>query len=197
MPVDTIRLRYLIETPGDPVALAAKIASDQSTGTFVALPGETPELKARVAARVVAVEALAPASSPSIPDGSAGPFNRAVATIEFPLDAVGTDLSAVMTIAIGGVYSIRGVTGIRIVGLELPEAFATAHPRPQFGVAGPRHLAGVAGRPIIGTIVKPALGLRPAETAAMVRDLIDAGVDFIKDDEKLISPAYSSLAERV
>ena len=52
-------------------------------------------------------------------------------------------------------------------------------------------------RPIIGTIVKPALGLRPHETAALVDELVGSGVDFIKDDEKLMSPAYSPLAERV
>src|SRR3954470_6495308 len=102
MPVDTIRLKYLIETPGDPVALAAKIASDQSTGTFVALPGETPELKARVAARVLALRPLAPAASPSFPGADDGLFNRAEADIGFPLEAVGTDLAALMTIAIGG-----------------------------------------------------------------------------------------------
>ena len=56
-----IRLTYRIETPGSPEAMAAKIASDQSTGTFVALPGETEKLKARVAARVAAVRPLPPA----------------------------------------------------------------------------------------------------------------------------------------
>ena len=55
-----IILTYRIETPGSIEALAAKIASDQSTGTFVALPGETEELKARVAARVLAIRPLAP-----------------------------------------------------------------------------------------------------------------------------------------
>ena len=69
----TIRLTYRIETAGSIEALAAKIASDQSTGTFVDLPGETEELKARVAARVVAIEALPPLAVPSIPaDGQAG-----------------------------------------------------------------------------------------------------------------------------
>src|SRR4029079_8629621 len=57
--------------------------------------------------------------------------------------------------------------------------------------------AGVHGRPIIGTIVKPALGLRPQETADVVGELVASGVDFIKDDEKLMSPAYSPLSERV
>jgi ribulose 1,5-bisphosphate carboxylase large subunit-like protein len=42
---NVIRLTYRIETAGSPEAMAAKIASDQSTGTFVALPGETEELK--------------------------------------------------------------------------------------------------------------------------------------------------------
>ena len=195
---DRIVVTYRIETPGSVEKLAAKIASDQSTGTFVPLPGETPELKARVAAEVIAVRPLEPVAEPSFGrdhDDLAAPlsFNRGEADIAFPLAAVGTDLAALMTIAIGGVYSIKGFSGIRITGLKLPEAFARAWPGPQFGIAGSKRLTGVDGRPIIGTIVKPALGLRPHESAAMVKELVEAGVDFIKDDEKLMSPAYSSL----
>ena len=194
-----IRITYRIETPGSVEAMAAKIASDQSTGTFVALPGETEELKARVAARVLSIKALPAADHASYPDeaGSATHFNRADVEIGFPLDAIGTDLSALMTIAIGGVFSIKGMTGIRIVDMALPGDYAAAHPGPQFGLKGSFALTGVSGRPIIGTIVKPALGLLPHETAEMVGELIEAGVDFIKDDEKLMSPAYSPLRERV
>jgi ribulose-bisphosphate carboxylase large chain len=194
---DLIRLTYRIETTGSVEALAAKIASDQSTGTFVDLPGETEELKARVAARVAAVRPLEPGAIASFGRPEVGPFNRAEADIDFPLDAVGTDLAALLTIAIGGVYSIKELTGIRVVDMRLPAAFAKAHPGPQFGIPGSRGLTGVQGRPIIGTIIKPALGLRPHETAEVVRELVKAGVDFIKDDEKLTSPAYSSLADRV
>ncbi len=148
---------------------------------------------------VVAIRHLEPADRASWPDeaGSATRFNRADAEIAFPLDAVGTDLSALMTIAIGGVYSIKGMTGIRIVDMKLPPEFAAAHPGPQFGVAGSRRLTGVESRPIMGTIVKPALGLRPEETAVLVGELLSSGVDFIKDDEKLMSPAYSPLNERI
>ena len=119
-----ITLTYLIETAGNPEALAAQIASDQSTGTFVAVPGETEELKNRVAARVVALRPLPPVAVPSFPSDAAGPFHRAEADIAFPFEAIGTDLAALMTIAIGGVYSIRGFTGIRIIDMKLPEAFA-------------------------------------------------------------------------
>ncbi len=192
-----ITLTYLIETPGNPEKMAAKIASDQSTGTFVPVPGETEELKNRVAARVVNVRPLPSAPHSSFPTEEAGPFNRAEADIAFPFDAIGTDLAALMTIAIGGIYSIKGFTGIRVVDMKLPEAFGKAWPGPQFGVEGSRKLTGVRGRPIIGTIIKPALGLRPHETAALVKEVIDADADFIKDDEKLMSPAYSPLEERV
>jgi 3-oxoisoapionate-4-phosphate decarboxylase len=194
---DVITLTYLIETAGSPEKLAAKIASDQSTGTFVAVPGETEELKARVAAQVTAIRPLPAVQTPSYPTQDSGPFNRAEADIAFPLDAVGTDLAALMTIAVGGVYSIKGLSGIRIVDMHLPSVFGTAWPGPQFGVAGSRKLTGVKDRPIIGTIIKPALGLRPHETAALVKDVIDAGVDFVKDDEKLMSPTYSPLEARV
>ncbi len=194
-----ILLTYRIETPGSVEAMAQKIASDQSTGTFVAVPGETEELKARVAARVVAIRMLPPTDLPSFGPvaGETGPFNVAEADIAFPLDAIGTDLSALMTIAIGGAYSIKGLSGLRIVDMKLPDAYADAHPGPQFGLAGSRRLTGVQDRPIIGTIVKPALGLRPHETAEIVGELIGSGVDFIKDDEKLMSPAYSPLSARV
>ncbi|MBL8895796.1 MAG: ribulose-bisphosphate carboxylase large subunit family protein [Rhizobiales bacterium] len=192
-----ITLTYLIETPGDPEKLAQKIASDQSTGTFVPVPGETEELKNRVAARVVAMRKLPQARAPSFPTNEAGPFNRAEADIAFPFEAIGTDLAALMTIAIGGVYAIKGFTGIRVTDMKLPEAFAKAWPGPQFGIEGSRRLTGVHGRPIIGTIIKPALGLRPPETAALVNDVIEADVDFVKDDEKLMSPAYSPLQARL
>ncbi len=193
-----IVITYLLETPGSVEALAAKIASDQSTGTFVPVPGETEELKNRAAARVLAIRPMDPVPVPSLPqDGLAGPFNRAEADIGFPFDAVGTDLSALMTIAIGGAYSIRGLSGIRVVGMKLPDEFRGVYPGPQFGVPGTRRLTGVHGRPVIGTIIKPALGLRPPEAAVIIKELIASGVDFIKDDEKLMSPAYSPLSERV
>ncbi|MDP5307100.1 3-oxo-isoapionate-4-phosphate decarboxylase OiaX [Paracoccus spongiarum] len=193
-----IRVTYRIETPGDPEAMAAKIAADQSTGTFTPLPGETAALRARHAARVVSVTEIAPLPVPSLPEagGHPGPFRRADVVIDYPLDSIGTDLAALMTVTMGGVFSVRGVTGIRILDLDLPDAFAGL-PGPQFGIEGSRRLMGVAQGPMIASIIKPSLGLGPDETAEVVRRLCEAGVDFIKDDEKMMSPAYSPLAARV
>ncbi len=192
-----IRITYRIETSASIEKLADKIASDQSTGTFVDLPGETEELKNRVAARVEAIRNLPDIATPSFPTDERGPFHRADVDIAFPLSAVGTDLSALMTIAFGGVYSIKGMSGIRIIDMQLPDAFRGVYPGPQFGMKGSRKLTSVYDRPIIGTIIKPALGLRPHESAVLVGEVVEAGADFIKDDEKLMSPDYSPLEDRV
>lgn len=195
MSEDLIRVTYRLETAGDPAALAAKIASDQSTGTFTDLPGETAALKARCAARVLSITALPDSATPSFPtEGSS--FHRADVVIGYPLEAVGTDIAALMTITVGGVFAVRGLSGVRVLDFDLPPAYAR-HPGPQFGIDGSRALTNVYDRPIIGSIIKPALGLAPAETAVMVKELCEAGVDFIKDDEKLMSPGYSPLAERI
>ena len=88
-----ITLTYRIETPGSIEALAAKIASDQSTGTFVALPGETEELKARVAARVLAIRHLPDARAAlASPRPATGRSTAPMSTSRFPFDAIGTDL---------------------------------------------------------------------------------------------------------
>ena len=196
MTAQHILVTYRIETTGDPAAVAAKIASDQSTGTFTELPGETDAVKGRCAARVEAVRDLPPAEMPSIPTAEPGPFRRADVTISYPLEAVGTDIAALMTIAIGGVFAVRGLSGIRVMDIHLPDAFA-CHPGPQFGIAGSRRLMGVPDGPMIASIIKPSLGLLPRETADVVRMLCEAGVDFIKDDEKMMSPDYSPLGERI
>lgn len=192
----SIRVTYRLETPGNLAQLAAKIASDQSTGTFTTLPGETAEVRARCAATVEKITPLSDANTPSIPDKTNGPYHRADVIIAYPLEAVGTDMAALSTITIGGVYAVKGLTGVRVMDIELPDEWA-AHPGPQFGIDGTRRLTGVAQGPIIASIIKPSLGLLPEEAATVIKDLCTAGVDFIKDDEKLMSPGYSSLEARV
>ncbi|WP_374300450.1 3-oxo-isoapionate-4-phosphate decarboxylase OiaX [Paracoccus sp. (in: a-proteobacteria)] len=193
---DHIRVTYRIETLGSIEAMAQKIAADQSTGTFTELPGETEALKARYAARVERIEPLPDAGRPGFPSDAPGPFRRADVTVAWPLDAIGTDIAALMTITVGGVYAARGLTGVRVMDFDLPPAFA-CHPGPQFGIAGSRRLMGVPEGPMIASIIKPSLGLSPEDTAQVVQTLCEAGVDFIKDDEKLMSPGYSPLAARV
>lgn len=191
-----IRVIYRIECPGSVEAMAAKIASDQSTGTFTELPGETDAVRRRCAARVESVTPLPPAQTPGFPSDAPGPFNRGDVVIAYPLEAIGTDIAALMTVTVGGVYAARGLTGVRVMDFDLPQAWA-CQPGPQFGIAGSRRLMGVTEGPMIASIIKPSLGLTPEDTAQVVAELCEAGVDFIKDDEKMMNPGYAPLKARV
>lgn len=181
-----IEADYLLETPGDVRRVADFMAGEQSSGTFVAIPGETPELKARVAAQVTRLEIVGETGAPSLPSARlrrAASYNRAHVTLSWPLDTLGPSLPNLLATVAGNLFELKPVTGLRLLDIRLPDEFAAAYPGPRFGVAGTRRLAGVHDRPLIGTIIKPSVGLGPQETAALVDDLCRAGIDFIKDDE--------------
>ena len=196
-----IEADYLIETPVDPRKAAETMAGEQSSGTFVAVPGETPELKERAAARVENIQLLDELSAPSLPVARPiienGPWRRARVTLSWPLDNIGPSLPNLMATVAGNLWELRQLTGLRLLDLRLPLAFAAAYGGPKFGVAGTRGLADVRDRPLIGTIIKPSIGLGPAETADLVGTLCDGNVDFIKDDELQSDGAYCPFDQRV
>jgi ribulose-bisphosphate carboxylase large chain len=195
---------YRIETPHPPERAAEVMAGEQSTGTFVRVPGETEELRERFGARVERIDELEAVEQPSLPGsgpsrGAGGPvrYRRAEVVLSFPLENMGPSLPNLLATVAGNLYELREFSGLKLIDLDLPPAFAEAYPGPQFGVEGTRRLAGVGGRPIVGTIIKPSVGLSPEVTAALVKTLIEAGLDFIKDDELMANGPHSPLERRV
>src|SRR4029450_8569974 len=94
---ETIVASYLIETPHSLEFAAEMIAGEQSSGTFVAVPGETEELKARSRAKICKVTPLEAADTPSLrgsrpPKSHDGQYHRAEITISFPIANVGANL---------------------------------------------------------------------------------------------------------
>ena len=197
------RARYLVQSSVALERVAEIIAGEQSSGTFVALPGETDELRRRAAARVTAVEPLddAPhaslASAPAQRRGQHGPFHRGHIEIAFPLASIGGSLTTLLATVAGNLFELGEVTGLRLLDLDLPSEFAANFAGPRFGIEGTRQVAGVHGRPMIGSIVKPSIGLTPADTAALVDALCAADIDFIKDDELNVDPDYAPFEARL
>lgn len=199
---ERIRATYLIETAHDLQQAAEIMAGEQSSGTFVKVPGETPELLAAHGARVENLEVLENVESPSLPgskapkDGSGG-IRRAVVTLSFPFENIGPSLTTLFTTVAGNLFELGAFSGLKLIDIEVPAVYAQAYPLPAFGAAGTRHLAGVEGRPLFGTIIKPSVGLSPDATAALVSTLCAAGLDFIKDDELQTNSPHSPLEARV
>ena len=162
---------YVLQTRMDPHRAAEIIAGEQSSGTFVPIPGEDAALKAR---------ALASYQIHAMPEQADGTY---LLELSWPLSNLGASLPNLLATVAGNLYELKPVESLRLLDISLPDEFAAAYPGPAFGIAGTRALAGVPQGPLIGTIIKPSVGLTAEATAGFVDQLCAAGVDFIKYDE--------------
>lgn len=201
MSIERVIASYLIETPHPLNEAAEVLAGEQSSGTFVSVPGETKALRERFRARLESVEELESVAAPSLP-GVKTPegiteYRRGRIDLSFSLENMGVNLPTLVATVAGNLFELSEFSGLKLLDLELPQAFSTVYSGPQFGIAGTRELVEVEGRPLIGTIVKPSVGLSPQQTAELANELAGAGIDFIKDDELMADPPHSPLSERV
>ncbi|WP_193090354.1 ribulose-bisphosphate carboxylase large subunit family protein [Advenella sp. FME57] len=198
-----VQARYVVETPFEPAKVAQIMAGEQSCGTFTRVAGETDELRDRARATVTAVHELPAGDAPSLPNAwierrnVGGPWRRAQIDISFPIANFGANLATLAATVSGNLYDLGEVTGLRLESLTLPASFRMRFALPGLGIAGTRASIGVAAGAMVGTIIKPNVGMSAAQTAALVKTLCEAGVDFIKDDEVCANPDHAPLAQRV
>jgi ribulose-bisphosphate carboxylase large chain len=197
--VERITAKYYIETPYALEKAAQVLAGEQSSGTFVAVPGETAELKERFAARVENIIPLETVNEPAIPGATSknGLYHRANIEVSWSIENFGYNLPVMVSTLQGNLYEITQFTGLKLMDIELPPSYGEHFTGPRFGVAGSRKSTGVGQRPLIGTIIKPSIGMSTQQTAGLVKTLVEAGIDFIKDDELLSSAANSKFEDRV
>ena len=117
-------------------------------------------------------------------------------TLSWPLGNIGPSLPNLLTTVAGNLFELKQFSGLRIVDIRLPQQFADKYHGPKFGIEGTRRLSGVYDRPLIGTIIKPSIGLDVSATAGLTRTLLDADIDFIKDDELQSDGAVCPFGER-
>jgi ribulose-bisphosphate carboxylase large chain len=203
---DRFEASYLIETPLDPRAVAEVLAGEQSCGTFTRVEGETDALRERARATVESVELLDVAPAPSLPNGwlerrgvdmAAQRWQRARLRVSFPAANVGANLPTLAATVSGNLFDLGEVTGLRLESLKLPAAYRRRFDMPVQGIRGTRALTGVHDRPLIGTIIKPNVGMSAQETGELVGRLCAAGVDFIKDDECCGDPEHAPIDARI
>src|SRR6476659_2588015 len=198
---ERITATYLIETPLDVPRAAEVLAGEQSSGTFVDVPGETTELRERFRARVERITELASAPRPSLPGSSSpaaatgGECRRAEIVVSWPLENVGYNLPTLVSTLQGNLYELREFSGLKLLDLDVPASYGEHFRGPRFGIEGTRRLTDVRGRPMIGSIVKPSIGLTPGQTAQLVAQLSGAGIDFVKDDELMANSPHSPFDE--
>lgn len=110
----------------------------------------------------------------------------------------GTDgISHLLCQVMGGHVDIDLVKKCRLVAIHFPECVKNNFAGPKFGISGMRNFTGQHGKPLLGAIIKPKIGITPDTLLDMVKELVDGGVDFIKEDEIMSNPSFCPLDKRV
>jgi ribulose-bisphosphate carboxylase large chain len=180
---------YYVEGRGISVVEAGvKIAAEESIGTWTEVTTETEWLVRELPAKVY---------EHKTEDGNTGLIKIAYPNILFDFETGG--IPNILSIVAGNLFGSGALQNVRLVDLQFPREIVGAFKGPKFGIEGVRKIVGTlaSGRPHLGTIIKPKVGLNPRETAKVAYEAAMGGVDFIKDDETLTNQKFCPLAERV
>jgi ribulose-bisphosphate carboxylase large chain len=97
----------------------------------------------------------------------------------------------------GNVFGLRTLKNLRLNDILLPLQLIRGFQGPKYGASWIRKLFGVSDRPLVGTIIKPKLGLKTADHARVAYDAWIGGCDIVKDDENLGSQSFNPFEERL
>jgi 2,3-diketo-5-methylthiopentyl-1-phosphate enolase len=184
---------YLASFPASvPIpSLAPALAIEQSTGTWVCVPGETPEMRCQHVAKVIGVYEV-PDFEFTVPSGLE--TRNYVIQIAFPQVNVGSQIPMLLTTVVGNI-SMGGQ--IKVLDIRFPKRFVDGFVGPKFGIAGIREALGVPNRPLLNNMIKPCTGYTPEVGVELFRAAALGGCDIIKDDELLANASFNQIQARV
>lgn len=96
----------------------------------------------------------------------------------------------------GNVFGMKCVKSLRLEDIRFPKKLLKSFLGPRFGIDGYRKILGVKDRPLVGTIVKPKLGLKTKDHVKVAYDAWIGGCDLVKDDENLASQKFNPFDKR-
>jgi len=111
----------------------------------------------------------------------------------FELDNIPQILSAIA----GNIYGMKVIENLRLIDVKFPKSILDVHYGPKYGIKGIRKITGIENRPLLGTIVKPKVGLNEIEHASVCGDAWMGGLDIVKDDENLTSMKFNTFQKRI
>ena len=97
----------------------------------------------------------------------------------------------------GNVFGLGDLKNLRLSDIHLPTEIIKSFEGPKFGISGIRKLLKVEKRPLVGTIIKPKLGLNTKDHARVAYEAWVGGCDIVKDDENLGSQSFNPFENRI
>lgn len=178
----------------DIVALAPVLAIEQSTGTWTPVPGETPEVRAKHVAKVIAVYE-APEYEYVVPNEVTE--RQYILQVAFPASNIESQIPMLLTACLGNI-SMGGK--IKLLDLRMPKVLLDGFQGPKFGVDGVYRALGIPKnkrRPLLNNMIKPCAGYPTDVGTELFYKAALGGCDIVKDDELIADMAYNKVMARV
>jgi ribulose-bisphosphate carboxylase large chain len=157
---------------------AGGVAAESSVGTWTELKTEQPYVK-RLAAHVFSI------------DGG-------IVKIAYPIELFEeANMPNILSSVAGNVFGLKALKNLRLLDIEFPKQLLSSFKGPAFGISGIRKLLEIPKRPLVGTIIKPKLGLKTKDHAKVAYEAWFGGCDVVKDDENLSSQKFNPFIERL
>jgi ribulose-bisphosphate carboxylase large chain len=157
---------------------AGGVAAESSIGTWTELT-TTETYMAKLAACVFSVEGN-------------------LVKIAYPVELFERgNMPNILSSVAGNVFGLKALKNLRLTDIELPVELLKGFKGPRFGIKGIRNLLKVPERPLVGTIIKPKLGLKTVDHTRVAYEAWAGGCDIVKDDENLSSQRFNPFEERV
>ena len=146
---------------------AAEVAAESSTGTNFNVKTETPFSK-EMNALVYQIDQ-----------------DKNLVWLAYPwrLFDRGGNVQNILTYLVGNVLGMKEVSALKLLDVWFPPTMLEQYDGPSYTLDDMRKYLNVYDRPILGTIIKPKMGLTSAEYAEAAYDFWVGGGDFVKNDE--------------
>lgn len=172
--------RYRVTTDLSMEKAAEAIAAEQSTGTWTGISTLDRSIFDGLGARITSI------------DGD-------VITCEFPAEDFSIETGAVpqiLSVIAGNLFGLGALKAVRLEDVTFPKSILEQFKGPKFGAEGIRKALKRPEEPLVGTIVKPKIGLSPEKTAEYVYEAGSGGLTNSKDDETLVDQSFCPIEDR-
>ena len=180
-PEKNIICTFYVESKLDLLEAAESIAGESSIGTWTHVNAMTSDIFKRLAPSIFYV------------DKYTGIVKIAYPTALFEKDSIPQLMSSIA----GNIFGVKMIDNLRLIDITFPKSYVQSFPGPAFGIQGVRDLVDIHNRPLLGTIIKPKVGLDPKQHAEVAYQAWMGGVDLVKDDENLTNQEFNPFEERV
>lgn len=125
-------------------------------------------------------------------------IKKNIIKVEYPLELfeLGNIPQLLSSIA-GNIFGMKEVEKLRLLDISFPKKYVQSFKGPKFGISGVRNVLKIKDRPLVGTIIKPKLGLNYKEHAKVAYEAWVGGIDIVKDDENLTNQKFNPFKKRI